>query len=307
MANFTLSDGLAIWELIYYVVALVCSVAASYRHGLSRSSGWIFLTILSTIRVIGCSAQVATVTTKSDTVETIATIASFLGLSPLLLATLGILSRVYFSVLELPWNLVFGFFIAKIVQLPTVVALILCIVGATSANTPADIANQDTIKAAVIVYLIVLILLAILTMVAGIMSCMTNRHVESTMLNVVAVSLPFLLLRLIHSLLLVFSKKFQDSAAKGSTSSVIAELCMARVEEMIIVLLFLYAGLTQQAVPERENGTRSNGEKLTYRAARGDFSGGKLGVVSLLIAAAGALSRKESHEQVRKQQDAESG
>lgn len=94
MVHFTLSDGLAVWELIYYVVALICSVVVSYRHGLSRGSGWIFLTILSTIRVIGCSAQIATVTATSGTAETIATIAGFLGLSPLLLATLGILSRV---------------------------------------------------------------------------------------------------------------------------------------------------------------------------------------------------------------------
>jgi uncharacterized membrane protein len=203
--------------------------------------------------------------------------------------------------------LVFGFLIAKIVQLPTVVALILCIIGATSANTAAEIVNQDTVKAAVILYLIVLIFLALLTMAAGITTCMTNRRGESTMLHVVALSLPLLLLRLIHSLLLVFSKKFQDSAANASTSSVLAELFMAKIEEMVVVLLFLYAGLTHQAVPESENGTRSNGEKLAYRAARGDFSGGKLGVVSLVIASASALFGRERHEQVHNQQDAESG
>lgn len=94
MAHVTLSDGLAIWQLIYYIVALICSIFVSFRHGLARSSGWIFLTIFSLIRVIGCSAQIATITATSDTAETIATILGFLGLSPLLLATLGILSRV---------------------------------------------------------------------------------------------------------------------------------------------------------------------------------------------------------------------
>lgn len=98
MAHVTLTDGLAIWELIYYVVALICSIFVSCRQGLSRSSGWIFLTIFSTMRVIGYSAQIATITATSDTAETIATIAGFLGLSPLLLATLGLLSRVLVSV-----------------------------------------------------------------------------------------------------------------------------------------------------------------------------------------------------------------
>lgn len=94
MAHVTLSDGLAIWQLVYYAVALICSIFVSFRHGLARSSGWIFLTIFSIIRVVGCSAQIATITATSDTAETIATILGFLGLSPLLLATLGILSRV---------------------------------------------------------------------------------------------------------------------------------------------------------------------------------------------------------------------
>lgn len=94
MAHFTLDDGVAMWELIYYIATLICSVFVSCRHGLSRSSGWIFLAIFSCIRVIGCSAQIATVTADSETPETTATIAGFLGLSPLLLATLGILSRV---------------------------------------------------------------------------------------------------------------------------------------------------------------------------------------------------------------------
>lgn len=94
MAHVTLSDGLAIWQLVYYAVTLICSIFVSFRHGLARSSGWIFLTIFSIIRVVGCSAQIATITATSDTPETIATILGFLGLSPLLLATLGILTRV---------------------------------------------------------------------------------------------------------------------------------------------------------------------------------------------------------------------
>ncbi|KAK5988882.1 hypothetical protein PT974_10379 [Cladobotryum mycophilum] len=295
MGHFTLSDGLAIWELIYYVVALSCSVVVSSRHGLSRSSGWVFLAIFSTIRVTGCSAQIATVVAKSDTAETVATIMGFLGLSPLLLATLGILSRVYFSILKMPWNFVFGLAVIKMAQVPAATALILCIIGATSANTPAEIANQDTVKAGVVVYLIVLIILGLLTMGAGIAQCLTGRRGESTLLHVVAASLPFLLLRIIHSFLLVFSKHFQASAAKASTSSIIAELFMARIEEMIIVLLFLWAGLTHEAVPRNEDGTkRSSGEKLMYQAGRGDFGAGKLGMASLAVSAVIAMCRKES-------------
>ncbi|KAL7915888.1 hypothetical protein GGI35DRAFT_485358 [Trichoderma velutinum] len=307
MAHVTLTDGLAIWELIYYVVALICSIFVSCRQGLSRSSGWIFLTIFSTMRVIGYSAQIATITATSDTAETIATIAGFLGLSPLLLATLGLLSRVYFDLLKRPFNFVFSLFITKIVQVPAVIALILCIVGATSANTPADITNQDTVKAGVVVYLVVFVLLILLMMGAYIARCMTERRGESALLHVVALSLPLLLIRIINSLLLVFDTHFQNSAAEASTSAVLTALFMARIEEMIVVLLYLYAGLTQKVVPEKEDGERSNKEKVAYRAARGDFGGGKLGVVSLIVALVSARPSKESREEGQSEQESEIG
>ncbi|KAL7937849.1 hypothetical protein V8C35DRAFT_330025 [Trichoderma chlorosporum] len=305
MAHVTLEDGLAIWELIYYIAALICSIFVSFRHGLSRSSGWIFLTIFSTIRVINYSAQIATIATTSDTLETVITITGFLGLSPLLLATLGLLSRVYFDLIKRPYNIVFSLFLTKIIQVPAGIALILCIVGATSADSPADISNQATVKAGVIIYLVVFVALILLTMIANIVRCcMTEPRGERALLLVVTLSLPLLLVRIINSLLLIFSKRFQESSAEASTSAVLTELFMARVEEMLVVLLYLCAGLTQRAVPEGENGTRSNKEKLAYRTARGDFGGGKLGVISLVVALVSTRFGR-SREQDQDQQDSE--
>jgi hypothetical protein len=94
MAVVTYVDGVAIWRLIYYTLCLVASIKISWRHGFGKNSGWIYLAILSVIRIIGSSAQLATITSTSSTTETIAIITSFLGLSPLLLASLGLLSRV---------------------------------------------------------------------------------------------------------------------------------------------------------------------------------------------------------------------
>lgn len=209
--------------------------------------------------------------------------------------------------MKMPWSFAFSFFISKIVSIPALIALILCIVGATSADTPADIPNQDTVKAGVIVYLVVLILLVFLTIGAAITRSMTGRCSESILLLAVAASLPFLLLRLIHSLLLIFSETFQDSAAKSSTSSILTELFMAKIEEMVIVLIFLCAGLKQRVIPEGDNGTQSNGNKLAYRASRGDFNGGKLGIASLAIAIVSAWFANNSRANVQEEQDAEAG
>lgn len=213
----------------------------------------------------------------------------------------------YYYLLERPYNTVFSLFVAKIVQIPAVVALILCVVGATSADTAADIMSQDTVKDGVIVYLVVLILLTLLTIGAYITRHKTARRGESKLLLIITLSLPFLFIRIINSLLLIFNKRFQDSAAEGSTSSVLIELFMARIEEMIVVFLFLYAGLTHEAVPEKEHGKRTNKEKLAHRAARGDFGNGRLGVISLAVAAASASFNGEKHKHVQVEQDAEIG
>ncbi|CAM1504841.1 Fc.00g024320.m01.CDS01 [Cosmosporella sp. VM-42] len=298
MGHITLTDGLAIWELIFYVPALVGGIWVCTRHGFAKASGWIFLAIFSAIRIVSCSAQIATIASTSDTPITIATITGFLGLSPLLLAALGILARVYYTILEMPWSTVFSLVVLKAVQTPAAVALILCIVGAVSADTPADIANEGTVKAGVILFLIVLILLGLLAAGAAVVRHMTQRRGEGKLLAAVVTSLPFLLIRLIHSLLLIFSSSFQASAAKSSTSSVLTELFMAKIEEMIVVSLFLWAGITHTAVPKNGDGTkRSKKEMLAYRAGRGDFGRGKFGLVSMAISAAVSMLQKKDDEE----------
>ncbi len=94
MTHITFPDGIAIYKLIYYSPALIASLYVSYKHGFQKGSGWIFLTIFCVIRIIGAGAQLATIDNSNPhTAETIALVAAVLGLSPLLLATLGILAR----------------------------------------------------------------------------------------------------------------------------------------------------------------------------------------------------------------------
>lgn len=195
--------------------------------------------------------------------------------------------------------MIFGLAAVKVVQFPTGIALILCIVGATSAKDPNDIEDQDTVKAGVVLYLIVFLLLCLLTVGAVVGQYTTAQRQEGKLLRAVVASLPLFVLRLSYSFLLVFSNSFQISAANNSTSSILVELFMARIEEMLIVLFFLWTGLTHNAVPEPENCTkRAAGEKMAYRLGRGDFGGGKLGMVGVGIAATMALFRtKERKEQ----------
>lgn len=86
-------DGVSILQLIIYLPYLFASIYVCYRHGFMKNSGWIYLVIFCTIRIVGSCAQLATINSTSTTPYTIAAITSAIGISPLLLSSLGLISR----------------------------------------------------------------------------------------------------------------------------------------------------------------------------------------------------------------------
>ncbi|KAK1980412.1 hypothetical protein LZ30DRAFT_723426 [Colletotrichum cereale] len=281
MSQITVGDGLAIWQLIFYTITLVLSLWVSAKHGFLKSSGWIFLAIFSILRIISNSSQIATITANSETAVIISIITGLLGLSPLLLAALGILSRVYYSILESPWNTIFSLVILRIVQVPAAIALILCIVGATSIDNPSEINDQVTVQAGIVLYLVVLILILLLVVGAN-FGMRTTEQGEARLLRVVVMSLPFLFIRIVYSLVGTFGKNEDFSVGNSSTKSALINLFMVRVEEMAVVAIYLWGGLLQRPVPRNEDDMdRSMAERMRFRTYRGDFDSGKLGIVSL--------------------------
>lgn len=94
MAKVTYADAIAIYQLVFYAPALVFSIFVAGKHGAMKSSGWVLLTIFCIIRIVGASARIATITSPTTSnAYTVALICSVLGLSPLLMASLGLISR----------------------------------------------------------------------------------------------------------------------------------------------------------------------------------------------------------------------
>ena len=83
----------SIAELVVYFPSLIIAVIICSRHGFSRSSGWIYTLVLCLIRIIGACCQIATYHDQSTGLLETAFILDSVGISPLLLATLGLLSR----------------------------------------------------------------------------------------------------------------------------------------------------------------------------------------------------------------------
>lgn len=88
---------LAIAELVFYVPAVALALWVAFRHGFSKQAGWIFLAILALVRIIGPSMLLAYEHKPSKSLLIGAIVLDNIGISPLLLAMLGILKRVFVS------------------------------------------------------------------------------------------------------------------------------------------------------------------------------------------------------------------
>lgn len=89
------AEGIAIAELCVYIPIFILTVVVMIRHGFQRQLGWIYLAIFCIIRLAGAGFKIESVhhpTNKTD-IEWSAILQS-VGLSPLLMASMGLLKRV---------------------------------------------------------------------------------------------------------------------------------------------------------------------------------------------------------------------
>jgi hypothetical protein len=89
------AEHVAIAELVVYIPTALLTIWVVLRHGIHKQLGWVYLAIFSGIRIAGSILEIQSVhnPTNSDDQEW-ALILQSVGLSPLLLSTLGLLKRV---------------------------------------------------------------------------------------------------------------------------------------------------------------------------------------------------------------------
>jgi len=89
------AEAIAYAELIVYIPIFLLTAVIIFRHGFQKQLGWIYLTIFCIIRVAGAIFEIKrehAPTNKTD-IEW-SEILQSVGLSPLLLASMGLLKRV---------------------------------------------------------------------------------------------------------------------------------------------------------------------------------------------------------------------
>lgn len=146
----------------------------------------------------------------------------------------------------------------KIVHVITIVGLILTIVGQTSNTSQQGLTQvQSTTKVGIVLFIASWICLCVLLLVLGGRRDQMGRD-ELHLLYAVAISVPFIFVRLVYSVLSVF---VHNSTFNVLTGNVTVTLFMAVLTEFAVVAICLGIGLTLEnrtheplvPVQDREN------------------------------------------------------
>lgn len=264
-------EALAIAQLAVYIPVLICTIFIIFRHGFNKQVGWRFLGILCLVRIVGSCFEIAAIHhPDNETDVKWSAILQSVGVSPLLLTALGLLKRLIDETsTRIPSNsdyqmplMSFGILgklayrftkpatavarrsrVIQIIYLPAFIALILCISGGsdeTSTNPSNQKSGKAEIRAGIIMFVFIYIGLFLLTMI-------TARDFgkipggERRMFVAIVLSLPFLAVRILYSILSQFSN---SKTFNMLNPQIWARVLMVVIEEFVVVIMFTIVGLT---------------------------------------------------------------
>jgi hypothetical protein len=244
-------NDVSIVELIIYTPALLISILLWIRHGLRRNAAWFYLMSFTIIRLVGASLQLATIGSQSAIgLQTAVARLSYIGLSPLLLTTLGLLRRIHYEMNKTHRTWVTPSHL-RLIPIPVVIALILVIVGVSiSAADLVETGSYTTQITTEIGVALFTLVFAINLLLSGIF-ILHRSHLEvgeRRLLIAVAASAPFILVRLIYTILATFTSVKGFSVIDGN---VVTMACAAVMEEIIVVMIYEAVGLTLRQIPEQ--------------------------------------------------------
>lgn len=253
--TFSSEDILSVAKLVIYVPLLFGAAFVCYRHGIRKNSCWIYLAIFCLVRIVGAAATLYTISSTSTTAYTISAVCSVLGLSPLLMATLGIVSRPFTTIMSARSSAKAAAVPIRILQLLCVVGLILCVVAATNAPTPAQVTGESDLKIGVGLFTAVYVLLVLVTIFSS-LHMSSLQPGESAIIGTVAFALILLAVRLLYSILGTFG---HNSSFNAITGSIGIQIGMATWEEVFVTAAYIILGAYLAQFPN--NGIVNNGNQ----------------------------------------------
>ncbi len=302
-------NGVSIGEIIVYTFALAIAIFLAIRHGFGKSSGWVYLIVFCLARLIGPAMELATINDPTNTdLYTGYAILNNVGLSPLLLAALGFLSRLLDNIHKSHTTMLSPR-ILRIVQLVIVVGLILGIVGGINAsedytnglkNGKGGSYHPGTLSKAGTALFIVSYVATVAFTIAISFSVPHAEAGEKRLFIAVAVALPFLLVRLVYSCMSTFTTNHHFNLLTGSITTL---LCMAFLMELCVVINFEFMGLSlrrpvqeHHAVATRQVGSSDSSQPLQKKSGAGNMALNiaKKTIIGRIVTA--LVSRGETHD-----------
>ncbi|KAL2680893.1 hypothetical protein Neosp_008496 [[Neocosmospora] mangrovei] len=239
-------DNIAIAEIAVYAFIFIGALILCKTHGFGRNAGWFYLVILSLARLIGSSLLLATVNDPSNESLYIGWLTlNGIGLGPLILTLLGLLSRSFDS-MNRKGHVVVKPIHQRAIQLLMLVAIILLAVGGSNSNYTLNDAGAPKIqystesKVGVVLMIVVLVLLVLQTVLVFRNQGYISQG-EHRLLIAITASLPFVIVRLAYTCLLILG---------GHKQTVWTYLGAGVIMEIMVAIICEAVGLTLDKVPE---------------------------------------------------------
>lgn len=238
----TKSEVLDIIEIVFFAPALPISLYVCYKQGFGRDSGWILLTLLSLVRVVGAAIGIAATQNPTSDLITAALVLSSIGSTFLVAAFSGLVNRVETGAQQtrIPPR------IRKLLQLVALVAVILGIVGGTkvSSSDPDNQADGYTYIKASAILILIMFLASMLILSASILHMRAVKAGDRKIFYASIIGAPFVLVRVIYTICSAFDHTSTTfSSRSDTTSAVIVRGIMAIAMEIVAAAIFLVAGI----------------------------------------------------------------
>ncbi|KAI9697512.1 MAG: hypothetical protein M1820_007778 [Bogoriella megaspora] len=236
-------ERIDIAQLVFYGPAGLVAIYCCFKHGFGRSLGFFYLILLATIRIVSDAITIYTQTASNASQTLIITglVLSNVGTSPLLNALIALVKRVNEGMRQRRLPII----LFRVMEAVTYGAIVLIAYGGSvtfdqqgSSKYNIGITLQKTGICIIIVNFVAIAVASLITLYNVRHAIPEDRRIAFF----TTASLPFLLVRLIYSCIIIFSIG-KSTIFNPLQQNVWAEVFMAVTEEFITVILFLAAGI----------------------------------------------------------------
>lgn len=276
----------AVIEIVVYVPLALLSIGLLFKYGFKRE-GWLYLLILAIVRIAGGVTHIlaANQANPSATLETVVNILEMTGLSPLLIATVGFLTTVKQRAFEdgHPLNK-----ILRLLGILSTVALVLTITGGVKIGSNAT-PNGDVSQInsgnnfrhiGVILFAIQFVCTVLVTFFVWAHYHLILRY-RRILLKAITLSLPFLAVRVLYSVLSAYAPLGIPGVTSGSPSlanfnstrgSFTIWVVMSPIMEFVVIVIYVSVGLATPLHNDYAVGSRGEHVEEARRLYPGTYT-----------------------------------